>query len=68
MTRVNHLRGTLAGGWNGGFQLSGSTVADNSSIDNLFAAAGDDWFWADTSGGVKDNISGKASWEELDEI
>ncbi len=44
-TRVDHLRGTLAGGANEGTFLAAGTVADDGMKDTLFGGAENDYFW-----------------------
>jgi hypothetical protein len=45
-TRVSHIRGTVSGGLNNGFNLSAATVTDSAFPGTLLGGAGLDWFWA----------------------
>jgi PKD domain/RTX calcium-binding nonapeptide repeat (4 copies) len=45
--RIDHLRGTTAGGLNGAFYLKATTVKDDGKVDSLTGGPGMDWFWAD---------------------
>jgi hypothetical protein len=65
-TRVKHLSGSLSGGLNGSYLLTGTTVHtvyDDGSIDNLWGEAGTDWFFARTSGKYKDKVNDKSTGE-----
>ncbi|HLQ45189.1 MAG TPA: hypothetical protein VK137_10700 [Planctomycetaceae bacterium] len=62
-TRVDHIRGTLVGGLNGGFLLNSSTVHDDDQIDQLTGAGGQDLFFANLVGGVLDQITDKQNGE-----
>jgi hypothetical protein len=44
VTRVQHLRGIAAGGWNLGTLLNATTVHDDFARDNLWGQADTDWF------------------------
>ena len=44
--RIDHIRGTTAGGLNGGFFFNSSTVFNDFAPDTLTGGPGLDWFWA----------------------
>jgi uncharacterized repeat protein (TIGR01451 family) len=64
--RVQHLRGTLAGGLNDTFALNSTTVVDNESVDKLLAGLGTDWFLADTLGADADQLPPLQAGELVD--
>jgi uncharacterized repeat protein (TIGR01451 family) len=66
--RVQHLRGTLAGGLNDTFALNSTTVVDNESVDQLLAGLGSDWFLADTLGSDADQVPPLQAGELIDAI
>ncbi|WP_406696293.1 calcium-binding protein [Singulisphaera sp. Ch08] len=43
-TRISHLNGSVAGGRNGAFFLTGATVLNDAAIDSLYGDDGLDWF------------------------
>jgi hypothetical protein len=53
-TRVNHLNGSLTGGWNGAIVLNSATVQDDGISDTLYGLAGMDWFFANANMDVTD--------------
>jgi autotransporter-associated beta strand protein len=59
VTRVSHLRGTLAGGANGGYLLNSSTVVDDNAADTLWGGGGMDWFFAGLGDEIKDQHAGE---------
>lgn len=65
--RVQHLRGTLPGGSNGSFFLTGLTVQSDTSIDQLSGQGDSDWFVA--AGGKKaDNVLDVVDGEFVTEL
>ena len=66
--RVDHLRAADLGGNNGAYSLDGTTVHDNSALDQPFGGPHDDWYLAHAGGGIVDSITGKVASEELDII
>ena len=52
-TRVKHLQGSLAGGFNGSYRLTATRVHDDQAIDSLYGWAGMDWFF---SGKKRDKV------------
>jgi Ca2+-binding RTX toxin-like protein len=66
--RVQHVRGTLAGGLNDTFALNSTTVVDNESVDQLLAGLGTDWFLADTLGADADQLPPLQAGELVDAI
>ena len=42
--RVAHLRGTLAGGFNGSYKLTSATVKEDNAKDTLKGSSGKDWY------------------------
>ena len=59
--RIGHLVGSSAGGRNGATLLTTSSVFNDSAVDILTGAAGQDWFLANTAGaGVRDNMTDAA--------
>jgi hypothetical protein len=74
-TRIAHLSGTLSGGLNNGFLLTGGTggtVHDDGAGNLLDGDSGQDWFFANLDGvgnnGVKDRIRGLQSNEVVTTI
>ena len=65
-TRVKHLNGTLAGGLNGSYRLTTTTVHDDGIIDNLYGGAGLDWFFVGGKAkNKKDKLYNQASGEVI---
>jgi Ca2+-binding RTX toxin-like protein len=65
-TRIKHLQGTLAGGLNGSYRLTTTTVHDDNNADNLFGGAGMDWFFVGGKGKKnRDNVYGQTSGEVI---
>ena len=48
--RVAHLLGTLAGGANGGFTLTPTTVKEDAAQDTLTGGSGKDWYLRNSTG------------------
>jgi Ca2+-binding RTX toxin-like protein len=46
--RIDHIRGTVAGGLNGTYRFSAATVKDDAVPDTLTGGLGTDWFWSNT--------------------
>src|SRR5262249_31311959 len=67
-TRVKHLNGSLAGGLNGSYRLTRTTIHDDSAVDNLYGGAGLDWFFVDGNGKKKDKKFGQTSGEVVTTI
>ena len=44
--RIDHLKGTTAGGLNGATLITNATVADDTDVDTLEGQEDLDWFWA----------------------
>jgi hypothetical protein len=59
-TRIDHLRGTTAGGLNGSYVLDSTTVVDDGNVDRMFGSGGLDWFFT----GIGDEIVDEGSGEE----
>lgn len=57
--RVDHLRGTLPGGKNGGAYLRAGTVWQDPQIDTFTGDLGDDWFWGQIPGEPNDRLLGE---------
>lgn len=58
-TRIKHLMGTLAGGFNGTTKLTTSTVHNNvPNVNVLTGGGGQDWFWAKVANEVTDLNNG----------
>ncbi len=57
-TRVDHLRGTLAGGANGATLLTFLTVLDDAKKDTLIGDTENDWFWT-FSPDTTDKVAGE---------
>lgn len=58
-TRIKHLMGTLAGGFNGTTKLTTSTVHNNvPNVNVLTGGGGQDWFWAHAANEVTDLNNG----------
>jgi hypothetical protein len=53
-TRIAHLNGTLAGGLNTGYLITGQTVTSNGGGNDLYGDLGQDWFFAATSDRIHD--------------
>ena len=70
--RRNRIRGTSTTGSNQGYYLvaSGSnrTVFDDQSLDRIWGEGGQDWYFANLSGGVTDQIYGKSGNEANEEL
>jgi Ca2+-binding RTX toxin-like protein len=65
-TRVKHLQGTLAGGQNGSYRLTATTVHADSVADSLFGGAGMDWYFVSGSGKKnQDKVYNQASGEVI---
>ena len=47
--RIDHLRGTVAGGLNGGVLLNDTTVSDDADRDKMQGREDLDWFWGDVA-------------------
>src|SRR5262249_45706094 len=45
-TRIKHLNGSLSGGLNGSYRLTGTTVHDDNKADTLFGEARPRWFFS----------------------
>jgi phospholipase C len=54
--RIDALTGAAAGGLNGSYVLSSSTLSDDNSPDDLKGGLGRDWYFALLSGDRKDTI------------
>jgi len=67
-TRLKHLQGTLAGGLNGSFRLTATTVHDDNAIDSLYGWAGMDWFFVGGKGKQRDKVYDQASGEVVTNI
>ena len=52
--RMAHLTGSLAGGLNGTNFLNGTTILEDSAVDDLWGNSGTDWFFAAPSGSWAD--------------
>jgi hypothetical protein len=61
--RINHLTGSVAGGLNGAYFLSATTVHDDAAVDQLYGGAGQDWFLYRATGGQADVLHDKQSNE-----
>jgi hypothetical protein len=71
--RVANLRGTGSGTRANGdtflkVSASGATVFDDDAVDVLSGASGQDWFFANQSGGTLDSISGLGGSEVVEEL
>jgi len=55
--RVDHLLGTVSGGWNNGFVLNASTIHDDGTPDTLAGGSGMDLFFLS----LGDTLTGKKS-------
>ena len=55
-TRVGHLNGSIAGGKNGPYVLTSSTVTLGAAVSTLKGGGGRDWFWA-TSVAITDRFA-----------
>jgi hypothetical protein len=68
-SRTTHLKG-VTGGLNNGYNLiAGSTVFDDSDVDELTGSGGTDWFFANTTGGsAKDKVKDQKTGELLEEL
>src|SRR5205807_682916 len=65
-TRVKHLNGTLAGGLNGSYRLTTTTVHDDNTADSLFGGVGMDWFFVGGKGKKNnDKVYNQASGEVI---
>jgi Ca2+-binding RTX toxin-like protein len=65
-TRLKHLQGTLAGGLNGSYRLTATTVHDdNNAIDSLYGNAGTDWFFVGGRGKKTDKVYDQLSGEVI---
>jgi FG-GAP-like repeat/RTX calcium-binding nonapeptide repeat (4 copies) len=62
-TRVKHLNGTLAGGLNGSYRLTATTVHDDAATDSLSGQAGTDWFFVGGTRKKQDVVGDPASGE-----
>lgn len=56
-TRLGHLDGSLAGGFNGTLLLNAQAVTDDDASDNLFGHGGRDWFFAASNGANADVLN-----------
>jgi hypothetical protein len=65
LSRVGHLSGSLAGGANGAFLLNAATMRRDASIDQLFGAAGSDWFLFAGAGRFLDQVRDASPGEVL---
>jgi YVTN family beta-propeller protein len=64
--RTNHLLN--GGGLNGSRVLNRTTVFDDSAVDTLFGGDGDDWFFANLSGAVRDLLPDQRAREAAVDI
>jgi chitinase len=65
LTRSSDLNGTSGGGLNGTYVLNGLTVVDDAAVDSLFGNAGQDWFFAASSGANPDQVNDLEAGEQV---
>jgi hypothetical protein len=64
-TRVKHLQGSLAGGLNGSYRLTATTMHDDNAIDSLYGWDGMDWFVVGGRGKKRDKVYDKTKGEVI---
>jgi hypothetical protein len=67
-TRLKHLQGTLAGGLNGSYRLTATTMHDDNAIDTLLGWAGMDWFVVGGRGKQRDKVYYQTNGEVITNI
>jgi hypothetical protein len=67
-TRVKHLQGTLAGGLNGSYRLTTTTVHDDAVVDSLNGWSGMDWFFVGGTGKKRDKVYSQTAGELITSI
>ena len=55
---MQHLKGELAGGYNGTRYLTAATVDDDGAEDDLFGGAGADWFFLAVGVDLDNDVTG----------
>jgi hypothetical protein len=63
--RVKHLQGSLAGGLNGSYRLTATTMHDDNAIDSLYGWDGMDWFVVGGRGKKRDKVYYQTSGEVI---
>jgi hypothetical protein len=64
-TRVKHLQGSLAGGLNGSYRLTATTMHDDNAIDTLYGWDGMDWFVVGGRGKKRDKVYDQTNGEVI---
>jgi hypothetical protein len=67
-TRLKHLQGSSAGGLNGSYRLTPTTVHDDAAVDSLNGSAGMDWFFVGGTGKKRDKVYNQAAGEVITSI
>jgi Ca2+-binding RTX toxin-like protein len=57
--RINHLRGSTAGGLNGSTLLTAAAIQDDNKTDQIFGSGSLDWFWGDVEEEIQSPLAGE---------